>query len=99
MKSSYRLALRDEGKFWNAYVAEVGTMDGARLIGSLLMDIARIPAHKEAFISLMKAALTSILEMSGAEVGGLDGRRRARARARREGPSGTGRCDWKGDGR
>lgn len=52
-----RLAFRQEGNFWNAYVASVGTMDKAFLLGSIMMGaVANNPTRKAAFMDLMKDA-------------------------------------------
>lgn len=65
-----RLAFRVEGQFWNCYVAESDTMEGARLVGSVLFDAARSSAAvKSGFISLMKSVFEEIAEAAtGAEV-------------------------------
>jgi len=57
-----RLALRDEGEFWNAYYAETDTMDGALLLGSLHMRAAQIPARKAQFMELMKEVVGDIIQ-------------------------------------
>jgi hypothetical protein len=57
-----RLALRDEGEFWNAYYAETDTMDGALLLGSLHMRAAQIPARKAQFMELMKEVVADIIQ-------------------------------------
>jgi hypothetical protein len=61
-----RLALREEGTMWNAYVAQTGTMEGAFIIGSITMKAAaEHPEIKEGFMELMKqvinVAITDIL--------------------------------------
>ena len=58
-----RLALREEGGFWNAYIAQIGTMDGAKRIGSIAIGAAKKnPAVKEEFLDLMKRVLADTVE-------------------------------------
>lgn len=58
-----RVAFRQEGDFWNAYYAMPDTMDGALLLGSFHMKFATSrPERKEAFITLMRAAVGDIIE-------------------------------------
>ena len=63
-----RLALRVEGDWWNAYIAVSGTMEGARLIGSILMATVRDNEdRKKAFMELMQGIMSdAIKEMTGA---------------------------------
>lgn len=50
-----RLALREEGTMWNAYVARPDTMEGAFIIGSISMRAAvEHPEIKRGFMELMK---------------------------------------------
>jgi len=56
-----RLALRVEGDNWNAYVADEGTMEGARLIGSIKMACVQKAARKEAFMALMRSVLQDLI--------------------------------------
>lgn len=58
-----RLALREEGSFWNAYLAMSDTMDGAKLIGSIMIGAARKnPEIKAAFQALMQQVLADAIE-------------------------------------
>jgi hypothetical protein len=58
-----RLALREEGGWWNAYLAQVGTMDGAKLIGSIAIGAAKkSPAVKAAFQDLMQQVVANGVE-------------------------------------
>lgn len=57
-----RLALRVEGDNWNAYYAMPGTMDGAVLLGSIRMAIARHPDRKKQFMALMRDAVADLIE-------------------------------------
>jgi hypothetical protein len=69
-KSLLRLAMREEGSFWNAYIAETSTMRGALLIGCIPMaDVRNNIAIKTRFMGLMQDVMTeSINEATGAEV-------------------------------
>jgi hypothetical protein len=58
-----RLALRVEGDWWVAYIAERATMTGALEIGRIAMGIvAKHPALKASFMALMQASVTTALE-------------------------------------
>jgi hypothetical protein len=62
-----RLAMRHEGKFWNAYYALPNTMDGAILLGSIAMRFVANPDRKERFMAMMKEAVSDIIaERTGA---------------------------------
>jgi hypothetical protein len=57
-----RLAMCHEGKWWNAYYAMTGTMDGALHIGSIAMRfVVENPERKEAFMGLMRAAISDLI--------------------------------------
>ena len=58
-----RLALRHEGKFWNAYYAMPDTMKGAITLGSIAMRfIENNPERKAAFMDLMREGVADIIE-------------------------------------
>ena len=57
-----RLALRVEGDNWNAYYAMPHTMDGAVALSSIKMAIVAKPELKQAFMDLMRAAVSNIIE-------------------------------------
>ncbi len=57
-----RLSFRVEGKFWNAYMADTGTMKGATLLGSILMSLAAYPSVKDGFMQLMQEAFSQTCE-------------------------------------
>ena len=58
-----RLALREEGSFWNAYLAAANTMVNAKLIGSISIGAARKnPETRAAFQGLMQTILTDAIE-------------------------------------
>jgi len=58
----FRLAFREEGEFWNCYLAYADSMKGAKLLGSLLMGIARGHKSRRAFMSLMQEAFSEAVE-------------------------------------
>jgi hypothetical protein len=58
-----RLAFREEGNFWSAYVAQMGTMDGSFLLGSIMFGVvANNPDRKAAFMGLMKDAFADAVQ-------------------------------------
>jgi hypothetical protein len=64
-----RLAMRQEGDLWVAYYAASSTMDKALFLGSVRIAFVRTPERKAAFMELMKAAVSDILnEATGGEV-------------------------------
>ena len=67
MKIRVRLAFRQEGAFWNAYMANLGTLKDAKLIGSILLGAAKKdPRVEKGFKDLMKLTLgNAILEVTG----------------------------------
>jgi hypothetical protein len=66
-KLGVRIAFREEGLMWNAYMALPDTMAGAKLLGSILMaPAARDPAIKEKFMEVMKQVLAlAITDLTG----------------------------------
>jgi hypothetical protein len=53
-----RLALREEGAFWNAYWAPTETMKDSILLGSILMSVVgKNAALKQQFMDTMRDAL------------------------------------------
>jgi hypothetical protein len=70
-KPAFRIALRDEGTFWNAYLAPIDSMDNALHIGSLRMSIARNNVKaKQAFIELMQSVMTDAAQDLGVSIAG-----------------------------
>lgn len=61
-KAVGRIAFRVEGAMWNAYLAALNTMEGATLLGSLRMDIARDPVRKLQFQTLMTEVMADLCE-------------------------------------
>jgi hypothetical protein len=58
-----RLALREEGDFWNAYYAMPGTMAGAILLGSIQIGLIRnSPRRRGLFMALMRDAISDFLK-------------------------------------
>lgn len=73
-KVRLRLAMRREGSLWNAYLARVGTMEGAMLLGSIRMTLAADEKVKEAFMGVMRLAMTvAALEATGVELAWPEG--------------------------
>jgi hypothetical protein len=68
-----RLALRCEGDWWVAYLAEQTTMDGAFEIGRILLGAVTRPARKQAFQDLMQKVMTdAIRDRFGVRAIGLE---------------------------
>lgn len=58
-----RLAFREEGKWWIAYMAPMATMQGATKIGSIRMSMVRASDKaKDAFMEAMKVAFAETIE-------------------------------------
>lgn len=74
MKEAGRLALRVEGEWWVAYLARMGTMDGAIELGRIRVTVAHIASIKEHFQSLMTVAFKTMLEMQGHKIERVDTR-------------------------
>ena len=63
MNMKIRIALREEGALWNAYIAETDTMEGAVHLGSIAMGaVVANPDLKARFIELMQAAFADALQ-------------------------------------
>lgn len=69
-KAKMRIAFREEGTMWNAYIAKPDTMEGAFLLGSIAMGVARSqPDIKAAFMEFMKVAFRqSLQDILGTEI-------------------------------
>lgn len=73
--SLHRLAIRREGNTICAWFAEVGTMQDAKLLGTMAVPVAvRWPDVFEAFKAAMALALTHMVELVEGEVGALEER-------------------------
>jgi hypothetical protein len=60
-----RLAIRAEGKMWNAYWARPDTMENAIPVGSIVLAaVVNDPARKQAFIELMKSATAAVVKQA-----------------------------------
>jgi hypothetical protein len=70
MKEMGRLALREEGKQWNAYYALPDTMEGAIFLGSIAMRfVIDNPKRKQAFMKLMQDSIGDVIkELMGQRV-------------------------------
>lgn len=70
-----RIAMRCEGNFWNAYVAQPNTMEGALLLGSIaITPCKQNPEIKNAFMELMQAAFNEFLKSQGIDTIGFETR-------------------------
>ena len=64
-----RLAFREEGSFWNVYLAQDGTMENAKQIGSIAMGAVRNNERiKKDFMNVMKLAMADAIEGVGLTV-------------------------------
>ena len=62
-RMTIRLAFREEGEFWNCYLALPDSMKGAKLLGTIMMGaVRRHPEVKQAFMEAMKLALANAAE-------------------------------------
>ena len=62
-RPAVRLAFRIEGEYWNCYMAQPQTMEGAHLLGSILAAIVENNAgHKHAFKKLMESVLSDAVK-------------------------------------
>ena len=62
-KLPVRLAFREEGNFWNCYLARASTMEGAKLVGSIAIGPVRANKEfKRIFMSLMEQVLAATIE-------------------------------------
>ena len=74
-----RLSLLAEGEFWNAYLAPVGTMEGAVLIGSIRSEAVTDYDTRDAFMAVMAAAADAMIRAAGNRITGKTDWRRATA--------------------
>jgi hypothetical protein len=59
----FRIALRQEGEKWNAYLAPADTMDNPFFLGSMRLSIAKNnPAAKEVFMGLMQSIVVDAIK-------------------------------------
>ena len=57
-----RLALRQEGDWWEAYYALPDSMADAIPLGRIRMAIAAIPERKAGFMALMREVVADLIE-------------------------------------
>jgi hypothetical protein len=58
-----RLAFREEGNFWNAYLALSDTMEGAKLIGSISIGaVYKDKKVKDDFMKVMQRVLANAIK-------------------------------------
>jgi hypothetical protein len=69
-----RLALRIEGEFWVAYVAKLGTMEGAWELGRVLLNAVAGSERQDEWKALMVACMGAALIDAGAVIEGWDER-------------------------
>lgn len=63
MKKIGRLAMRLEGKMWNAYYALPDSMEGAILLGSIAIAlVSDCPERKQVFLGMMSGAVADFME-------------------------------------
>ena len=63
MQQIGRLAMRQEGKNWNAYYAMPDSMDEPVFLGSIRMGaITDDPERKQAFMTMMRDVVSDIIE-------------------------------------
>jgi hypothetical protein len=68
-RAPFRLALRVEGAFWNAYLAHSDTMANSTLLGSIRLAVVQDADRKTRFMALMQDALSAaLMDASGIEM-------------------------------
>lgn len=66
----FRLAMRVEGDWWNAYMAGTETMDGATLLASVRMTLVATPAERDAYLETIRAVFMKAAgDVLGVELG------------------------------
>jgi hypothetical protein len=58
----FRIAIRTEGEFVNAYWARGGTMDGAKLCMSIDRKLCDVPMIREGFMLVAEAIARNLVE-------------------------------------
>lgn len=61
VRAPFRLAMRAEGAFWNAYLAHSDTMAESMLLGSIRLAAVQEPDRKARFMALMQESLAAAL--------------------------------------
>lgn len=59
-----RLAMRQEGSFWNAYYAQTENMNDAILLGSIALRFVETPERRQAFMGIMRDAVGDLIEQA-----------------------------------
>lgn len=60
-----RLAMRQEGEFWNAYYARMETIDEAILLGSIKMSlVTNNEPRRLLFMGMMQEAVGEIIQLA-----------------------------------
>lgn len=62
IRAPFRMAMRHEGEFWNAYFAKEGTMDGALLMGSIRMTLVADQASRKEWQACMTQMFSRLVE-------------------------------------
>ena len=57
-----RLALREEGNYWNAYWASLDTMEGATLLASVNMELVKTKERQDEWRLLVQEMAGDIIE-------------------------------------
>lgn len=57
-----RLAMRQEGEFWNAYYAQPDTMQDAILLGSIRLRFVATVSRRNHFMKIMQQGVTQLLK-------------------------------------
>ena len=70
----FRLAFRQEGSWWNVYIAKTETMVDAILFASVRLQAIKDKPGSREFVDLMKTLFQRQLEGQGIEVLGMDER-------------------------
>jgi hypothetical protein len=69
VRSPFRLALRVEGAFWNAYLAHTDTMAEAMLLGSIRLAAVQDQDRQTRFMALMQESLAAaLMDAAGIEM-------------------------------
>lgn len=75
IEAPVRLAIRREGKYVNAYLAQIGTMDDAVLLGSILHRLAQNADYFDAWKACMKHGFgIAIEEVTGGTIASFEER-------------------------
>lgn len=59
-----RLSFRVEGENWNAYYANINTMEGATYLGSVKMALVANPKRRDQFIAFMRDCFGDVTQQA-----------------------------------